>query len=139
MTVAERGPPPRTKRQDGEAAERGCGTGHTTVPKGSTRRARPNGGTTGGATAGRKGDDGSHTASPPHLQRDKCRAMYLHPARDVLTPEDRQRGCPPPQTPSPPPTQERGEDSEETARGHGGGRGQTKTPGGETSGERWRC
>ena len=28
---------------------------------------------------------------------------------------------PPPQTPSPPPTQERGEDSENTARGHGGG------------------
>ena len=52
MTVAEREPPPRTKRQGGEAAERGCGTDHTTVPKGSTRRAHPNRGTTGGATAG---------------------------------------------------------------------------------------
>ena len=47
-----RTPPPRTTRQGGEAAERGCGTDHTTVPKGSTRRASPNGGTTGGATAG---------------------------------------------------------------------------------------
>ena len=45
-------PPPRTKRQGGEAAERGCWTDHTTVPVGSTRRASPNGGTTGGANAG---------------------------------------------------------------------------------------
>ena len=71
-------------------------------------------------TQGRKGDDGSHTASPPPLQRDKCRASCLRRACDVLTPEDGQRGRPPPPPPSPPPTQERGEDSEETARGHGG-------------------
>ena len=45
-------PPPRTKRQGGEAAERGCGTDHTTVPVGSTRRASPSGGGTGGANAG---------------------------------------------------------------------------------------
>ena len=45
-------PPPRTKRQGGEAAERGCGTDHTTVPEGSTRRASPSGGGTGGANAG---------------------------------------------------------------------------------------
>ena len=45
-------PPPRTKRQGGEAAERGCGTDHTTVPVGSTRRASPNVGTTGGANSG---------------------------------------------------------------------------------------
>ena len=56
MTVAGCGPPPpRTPRQGGEAVERGCGTNHTTVPKGSTRRASPNGGTTGGATAGKVG------------------------------------------------------------------------------------
>ena len=48
----QRPPPPRTKRQGGEAAERGCGTDHTTVPVGSTRRASPNGGGTGGANAG---------------------------------------------------------------------------------------
>ena len=48
-----RTPPPRTPRQG--AVERGCGTNHTTVPKGSTRRASPNGGTTGGATAGKVG------------------------------------------------------------------------------------
>ena len=51
----KRTPPPRTPRQGGEAEERECGTNHTTVPKGSTRRAGPNGGATGGATAGRVG------------------------------------------------------------------------------------
>ena len=50
-----RTPPPRTPRQGGEAVGRECGTTHTTVPKGSTRRASPNGGTAGGATAGRVG------------------------------------------------------------------------------------
>ena len=48
-------PPPRTPRQGGEAVERGCGTNHTTVPEASTRRASPNGVTTGGATAGKVG------------------------------------------------------------------------------------
>ena len=48
----QRPPPPEmTKRQGGEAAERGCGTDHTTVPVGSTRRASPSGGGTGGANA----------------------------------------------------------------------------------------
>ena len=93
-------PPPRTKRQGGEAAERGCGTDHTTVPVGSTRRTSPNGGAPGVRTQGRKGDDGNHTASPPPpLQRDKCRASCLRRACDVLTPEDGQRGRPPPPTP----------------------------------------
>ena len=54
MTVAERGPPPRrTTRQGGEAAERGCRTDHTTVSKGSTRRASPNGGPPGVRLQGR--------------------------------------------------------------------------------------
>ena len=70
---------------------------------------------------------GATRQAPPHLQRDKCRASCLHRARDVLTPEDRLRG-------SPPPPPQRG-DSEGT---WGGGRGQTDTPRGETSGERWR-
>ena len=48
----QRPPPPRTKRQGGEAAERECGTDHTTVPVGSTRRASPSEGGTGGANAG---------------------------------------------------------------------------------------
>ena len=51
----KRTPPPGTPRQGGEAEERECGTNLTTVPTGSTRRAGPNGGTTGGATAGRVG------------------------------------------------------------------------------------
>ena len=48
----QRPPPPRTKRQGGEAAERGCGTDHTTVPVECTRLASPSGGGTGGANAG---------------------------------------------------------------------------------------
>ena len=42
---------PRTKRQEGATAVRGCGTDHTTVPKGNKRRAGPGGGGTGGADA----------------------------------------------------------------------------------------
>ena len=45
-------PPPRTNRQGGEAAARGCGTDHTTVPVESTHRASPSGATTRGANAG---------------------------------------------------------------------------------------
>ena len=48
----EAAPSPRTKRQGGEAAARGWGTDHTTVPVESTRRASLSGGTTGGANAG---------------------------------------------------------------------------------------
>ena len=134
MTVAERGPPPRTKRQGGEAAERGCGTDHTTVPKGST------GGPLGRRPQGRKGDDGSHTASPPPT----CRGTIAAPrACTVLATCLRQRtgseDAPPP-TPfsSTHPRKGRGQrgDSEGT---WGGGRGQTETPGGERSGERWTC
>ena len=56
----------------------------------------PAGGAPGVRTQGKKGDDGSHTASPlpPPLQRDKCRASCLRLACDVLTPEDGQRGVP---------------------------------------------
>ena len=90
-------PPPRTKRQGGEAAERGCGTDHTTVPEGSTRRASPSGGGTGGANAGLEGQRREpHGKPPPPLQRDKCRTSCLRRACDVLTPEDGQRGRPPP-------------------------------------------
>ena len=51
----QRPPLPRTKRQEGEAAGRGCRTDHTTVPKGSKRRAGPSGGGTGGANTEREG------------------------------------------------------------------------------------
>ena len=56
----------------------------------------PAGGAPGERTQGGKGDDGSHTASPPPQQRDKCRASCLRRACDVLTPEDGQRERPPP-------------------------------------------
>ena len=118
-----RTPPPRGQSGRVERQRRE-GAGRTTrpCPKGARAEHDPTGGPPGVRPQGRKGDDGSQTASPPpHLQRDMCRASCLHRARDVLTPDDRQRGRPPPPPPSPPPTQERGEDSEETARGHGGG------------------
>ena len=134
MTLAECGPPPaRTPRQGGEAAERECGTNHTTVPKGSTRRrASPNGGTTGGATAGKVG---SHMASPPPLQRDKCRASCLRRACDVLTPEDGQRDAPPPHPLHLDPPKKGARTAGRRRGDMGGGRGQTETPGGETRGE----
>ena len=47
----QRPPLPRTKRHDGGAAGRGCGTDCTTAPKRRKRRAGPNGGGTGGANA----------------------------------------------------------------------------------------
>ena len=74
---AKSGPAPRTKRQGCEAAGRGCGTDHTTVPEESRRRASPSEGPPGVRTQGRKGDDGSHQACPPPLQRDRCRASCL--------------------------------------------------------------
>ena len=96
----------------------------------------PGGGAPGVRTQGGKGDDRSCTASPPPLQRDKCRTSCLRRACDVLTPEDGQRGRPPPpRPPSPPATQERGEDSEETARGHGGEQRTNRNAGG---GVEWR-
>ena len=132
-------PPPRTKRHGGEAAERGFGTDHTTVPVGSTRRASPNGGARGMRTQGRKGNDGSHTASPPP----PCRGTSAAPrACAVLATCLRQRtdseDAPPPTPFSPThPGKGRGQrgDGEGT---WGGGRGQTDTPGGETGDERWR-
>ena len=59
----------------------------------------PAGGAPGVRTQSRKRDDGSHTASPPPQQRDKCRAPCLRRACDVVMPEDGQRGGPPPPTP----------------------------------------
>ena len=70
---------------------------------------------------GRATTGATRHAPPPPLQRDQCRASCLRRACDVLTPVDRQRGRPPTPPPTPPPTRKRGEDSEETARGHGGG------------------
>ena len=97
-------PPPRTKWPGGEAAERGCGTGHTTVPEGSTRRASPSRGAPWVRTQGRKGDDGSRMASPP-----PCRGTSAAPrACAVLATCLRQRtdseGAPPlgPLLPYPP-------------------------------------
>ena len=86
----EQRPPPRTKQQGGEAAERGCRTDHTTMPVGSTRRASPSRGGHRGCECrvGRATTGATRQAPPP--QKDKCRASFLRRACDVLTPEDGQ-------------------------------------------------
>ena len=65
----------------------------------------PAGGPPGVRAQGRKGDDGSHKACPPPLQRDGCRASCLRracvvPATCVQRREDDK--APPPHTPPPP-------------------------------------
>ena len=88
---------------------------------------------------GRAMTGATRLAPPPPLQRDKCRASCLRRACDVLTPEDGQRGRPPPPHPLLPHPPQKGARTARRRRGDmGGGRGQTETPGGETSGERWR-
>ena len=74
-------------------------------------------------------------ASPPPLQRDKCRATCLRRACDVLTPEDRQRDAPPPPPPSPHPPKKGARTARRQRGDMGGGKGRTETPGGETRGE----
>ena len=98
----------------------------------------PAGGAPGVRTQGRKGDDGSHTASPPPLQRDKCRTLCLRRACDVLTPEDGQRGRPPPPpTPFTPTHPGKGRGQRGGGEGTwGGDRGQTDVPRGGVGGER---
>ena len=81
----------------------------------------PTGGPPGGANTGWEGRRRERHGKPPPLQREKCRASCLQRARNVLTPEDRQRGRPPPRPPSPPPNQEMGEDSLGDSEGTWGG------------------
>ena len=109
-------PPPRTRRKGGEAAERGCGTDHTTVPVGSTRRASPSGGGHRGCErrVGRATTGATRQAPPP-----TCRGTSAAPsACAVLATCLRQRtdseDAPPPPPHSPPPTHESGEDGEGT-------------------------
>ena len=138
MTVAERGPPPRG--QSGRVGrQRREGAGWTTrpCPKGARAVQASTGGPAGVRPQGRKGDDGSHTASTPPI----CRETSAAPrACTVLATCIRQRtgseDAPPPPPPSPPPSQERGEDSEETARGHGDGQRTDRNAGGR---DEWRA
>ena len=95
----------------------------------------PTGGPPGVRTQGRKGDDGSHTASPPP----PCRGTSAAPrACAVLATCLRQRtDSEAPFSPTHP-GRGRGQRGDGEATWGGGGRGQTETPGGETGGERWR-
>ena len=119
----QRPPLLRSKRKDGEVAERGCGTDHTTVPEGSTRRASPHGGGTGGANAGWEGRRRGPRGMPlspaegqvPRVVPAPCLRLAYAGGRTARAPP------PPPKPFTPPPTKEGGEDSEGVARGHGGG------------------
>ena len=117
----QRPPLPRTKRQDGEAAERGCGADHTTVPEGSTRRASPSGGGTGGANAGWEGRRREPRGMPLSPAEGQVPRLVPAPCLRRAYTGGRTARAPPPPPPTPPPTKERGGDSEEVARGHGGG------------------
>ena len=135
----QRPPLPRTKRQGGEAAERGCGTDHTTVPEGSTRRASPSGG-------GHRGSErrvGRATTGATRHAPLRCRGTSAAPrACAVLATCLRRRtdseGAPPP-TPFSPTHQGKERGQRGGCEGTwGGDRRQTDVPGEETGGERWR-
>ena len=121
--------PPRTRRQGGEAAERGCGTDHTTVPVGSSRCARPQGGDHRGCEqrVGRATRGATRQTPPPPAEGQVPRACTAAPQQK---PEDRQQGRPlQPPLPHPPRTGAR------TARGQrgdmgGGAQGGPQRPGG---------
>ena len=91
-------PPPRTTRQDGEAAVGGCGTNHTNVPEEGTRRASPGGGTTEGASAGRKGRQREPRGMPP-----PCRGTGAAPRTRALLASSLRHECNEGKTTSPPP------------------------------------
>ena len=57
------------------------------------------GGGPGERTQSGQGEDGGHAACPTPQQKDKCRATCQCRACDVLTPEEGQRGRPPPPRP----------------------------------------
>ena len=98
-------PPPEDKaarwRGSGERVRDGL---HDRA-QGKQAPSRPQrGGASGERTQSGKGEDGGHAASPTPQQKDKCRATCQCRACDVLTPEEGQRGRPPPrpQLPHPP-------------------------------------
>ena len=119
MTVAESGPPP----ENTAAGWGGSGTRVRDEPHDRAQRehapCKPQRGNHRGCDR-RKGrvTTGATRQAPPPQQRDKCRASCLRRACDVLTPEDGQRGRPPPPAPfsSTHPTKGRGQrgDSEGT-------------------------
>ena len=61
----------------------------------------PAGGAPGGRTQRGQGEDKGHVACPTPQQEDKCRATCQYRACDVPTPEEGQRGRPPPPPPRP--------------------------------------
>ena len=127
MTVAGGGPPPEDTaagwggswaRVRNDPHDRAQGEHAPCKPERGDRRGcnRSKGRVTTGATR-----------QPPPQRRDKCRASCLHRASDVLAQKGGQRERPPPPPPpTPTPTHKKGEDGEETARGHGGGQRKKK-------------
>ena len=88
------------------------------------------GGAPGERTQGGKGDDGSHAACPPPLQRDKRRTSCLRRAFDVPTPEDGQRGRPPPHPLLPHPPRKGARTASRWRGDMGGGQGTDRRAGG---------
>ena len=99
----------------------------------------PAGGAPGVRTQGRKGDDGSHPASPPPPCRGTSAAPHVCAVLATCLRQRTDSEDAPPPTPFSPTHlgKVRGQrgDGEGT---WGGGRGQTDAPGGETGGGRWR-
>ena len=95
-------------------------------------------------TQGRKGDDGSHTASPPPpLAEGQVPRLVPAPCLRRAYARGRTARTPPPPPhpllPHPPRKRARTARRRRGDMGGGGGRGQTDAPGVETAGGRWRC
>ena len=135
-------PPPDDKAARWEAAERGCGTDHTTVPVGSTRRASPTGGGHRGCErrVGRATTGATRQAPPPPPAEGQVPRLVPAPCLRRAYARGRTTRTPPPHPllPHPPRKGARTARRRRGDMGGGGGRGQTDAPGGETGGGRWR-
>ena len=117
----QRPPLPRTKRQDGEAAGRGCGTDHTWEARGKHAPCKPQRGGHRGSErrVGRATTGATRRAPLPSRRTSAAPRASAVPATCLCRRKDSE-GAPPSPPPTPTPTRERGEDSEGMARGHGG-------------------
>ena len=132
-------PPPPPRGQSGKVGrQRREGAGRTTRPCPKEARAvpAPAGGASGEQTQGRRGDHGSHTASPPPCRGTSAAPRACAVLATCLSQRTHNEGAPPPFSPT-----HLGEGRGQQGGGEGtwgGGRGQTDMPGEETGGERWR-
>ena len=96
----ESAPPPEAKAAGwGGGGERVRGGPHDRARRGHAPYGPRRGDHRGCGHGEGKATTGATRHAPPPLQRDQCRASCLRRACNVLTPEGRQRGRPPPPTP----------------------------------------